>query len=34
MDWIYVAQNRGPVAGSCEYGNKTLGHIKGRKFFV
>jgi hypothetical protein len=26
VDWIYLAQD--PLAGSCEYGNETLGSIK------
>jgi hypothetical protein len=28
MDWIDLAQDRGPVEGSCEHGNETSGSIK------
>jgi hypothetical protein len=28
MDWIDLAQGRGPVEGSCEYGNEPSGSIK------
>jgi hypothetical protein len=25
VDWIQLAQNKGPVAGSCEYGDEPSG---------
>jgi hypothetical protein len=28
MDWIELAQDKGPVEGSCEHGNKPSGSIK------
>jgi hypothetical protein len=28
VDWIDLAQDKGPVEGSCEHGNKLLGSIK------
>jgi hypothetical protein len=28
MDWIHLAEVRGPVAGSCEHGNGSSGFIK------
>jgi hypothetical protein len=28
MDWIELAQDRDPVEGSCEHGNKPSGSIK------
>jgi hypothetical protein len=28
MDWIDLAQDRGPVEGSCERGNKPSGFHK------
>jgi hypothetical protein len=28
MDWIRLAQDRAPVAGSCEHGNGPSGCIK------
>ena len=32
MDWIELAQDRGQVAGTCEYGNESSGSIKSREF--
>jgi len=32
VDWIYLAQDKGPVAGCCEHGNEPSGSIKGREF--
>ena len=31
-EWIDLAQERGPVAGSCEFGNEPSGSIKCGKF--
>jgi hypothetical protein len=31
-DWIYLDQDRGPVAGCCEHGNEPSGSIKGGEF--
>jgi hypothetical protein len=28
MDWINLAQDKGPVGGSCEYCNEPSGSIK------
>jgi hypothetical protein len=28
MDWIELAQDRGPVEGSCEYGDETSDSLK------
>jgi hypothetical protein len=28
MDWIDLAQDGGPVEGSCEHGNELSGSIK------
>jgi hypothetical protein len=28
MDWINMVQIQGPMAGSCEHGNKPSGSIK------
>jgi hypothetical protein len=28
MDWIHLAQNMGPVEGSCEHGSEFSGSIK------
>jgi hypothetical protein len=28
LDWIDLAQDRGPVEGSCERGNESSGYIK------
>jgi hypothetical protein len=28
VDWINLAQDRGPVEGSCEHGNEPSGSIK------
>jgi hypothetical protein len=28
MDWIYLAQDREPVEGSCEHGKEPSGFIK------
>jgi hypothetical protein len=27
-NWIYIAQDKRPVAGSCEHGNESSGSIK------
>jgi hypothetical protein len=32
VDWIHLSQDRGPVVGYCEYGNKPLGSVKGREY--
>jgi hypothetical protein len=32
MDWIQLAQDRDPVAGSCEHSNELSGSIKGGEF--
>jgi hypothetical protein len=32
VDWIHLAQDRGPVAGSCEHGNEPSVSIKGGEF--
>jgi len=32
VDWIHLAQDRGPVAGSCEHGNELSLSIKGVEF--
>jgi hypothetical protein len=31
MDWIDLAQDKGQVAGCCEYGNESLGFLKCRE---
>jgi hypothetical protein len=28
MDWIDLAQEEGPVAGSCERGNEPSGYVE------
>jgi hypothetical protein len=28
LDWIYLAQDRGPVEGCCEHGNEPSGFQK------
>jgi hypothetical protein len=28
MDWIDLAQDKGPVDGSCEHGNEPSGSVK------
>jgi hypothetical protein len=33
LDWIYLAQNMGPTARSCEDGNGRSGSIKYGEFF-
>jgi hypothetical protein len=30
MNWIHVAHDKSPVAGSCEHGNEPTGSIRGR----
>jgi hypothetical protein len=30
--WIHLAQDREPVAGSCEHGNEPSSSIKGGEF--
>jgi hypothetical protein len=32
VDWIHLAQNRGPLAGCCEHGNEPFGYIHGGEF--
>jgi hypothetical protein len=32
VDWIHLAQDKGPVGGSFEHGNEHLGSIKGGEF--
>jgi hypothetical protein len=32
VDWIHLAQDRGPVVGSCEHGNELSGPIKSVEF--
>jgi len=32
MDWIHLAQDRGPMVGSCEHGNEPSDFMKGREF--
>jgi hypothetical protein len=32
VDWIHLAEDRGPVAGCYVHGNKPSGSIKGGKF--
>jgi hypothetical protein len=32
MDWINMAQDRGPVEVSCEHGIKPSGSVNARKF--
>jgi hypothetical protein len=32
VDWIRLAQNRGPVSGSCERGNETSSSMKSEEF--
>jgi hypothetical protein len=34
VDWIQLAQNRGPVAGSSEHGEETSGCIKVGNFLT
>ena len=33
-DWMELAQDKGQVAGTCEYGNELAGSIKCREFLV
>ena len=32
MDWIDMAQDKGQLAGTCEYGNEHSGSIKRGEF--
>jgi hypothetical protein len=32
VDWMHLAQDRDPLACSCEHGSETSGSIKGREF--
>jgi hypothetical protein len=32
VDWMYLAQDKGPLAGSWEHCNEPLGSIKGGVF--
>jgi hypothetical protein len=32
VDWIHLAEGRGPVASSCEHSNEPLFSIKNREF--
>jgi hypothetical protein len=32
MDWIDLAQDMGPVEGSCEHGNEPSGSIRSEVF--
>jgi len=32
VDWMHLAEDGGPVVGSCEHCNEPLGSMKGRKF--
>jgi hypothetical protein len=32
VDWIHLAQDKGPMAGCCEHGKKLLGSKKGGEF--
>jgi hypothetical protein len=32
VDWIHLAQDKGPVAGCFEHGNEPLGSIKSGEF--
>jgi hypothetical protein len=32
VDWVHLAQDKGPVVGPCENGNETSGSIKGGEF--
>jgi hypothetical protein len=32
VDWIHLAQDTGPVTGSCEHGNESSGSIKRWEF--
>jgi hypothetical protein len=32
VDWLHLNSRYGPVAGSCEHGNKPSGSIKGGEF--
>jgi hypothetical protein len=32
VNWMHLAQDRGPVAGCCDRGSEPSGSIKGKEF--
>jgi len=33
VDWMHLAQDKGPVVGCCEHGKELSGSMKGGSFF-